>query len=182
MRIISGSHKGRNIHPPKNLPVRPTTDFAKEALFNVLNNRVDFENLNVLDLFCGSGNISYEFISRGCKQITSVDADARCCQFVKQTAEQFKMDNIQVIKSDVFSFVRKVNKQYDLIFCDPPFDMKELGQLPDLIFEHKLLEKDSILIIEHGPTTSFKAHPRLKEERKYGNVHFAFFEHNISLT
>ena len=124
MRIISGQYKGRRISPPKNLPVRPTTDMSKEALFNVLNNYFDFEGLKILDLFSGTGNISYEFASRGSQNITSVDADFGCIKFIKQTATEFDF-NIAAIKSDIFAFIEKCQSSYDIIFADPPYALEQ---------------------------------------------------------
>ncbi|MCU0434438.1 MAG: RsmD family RNA methyltransferase [Bacteroidia bacterium] len=178
MRIISGTHKGRRITAPANLPVRPTTDFAKEGLFNVLGNRIDFEEETVLDLFAGTGNISYELASRGCKNITCVDADARCIKFIQDTAAKFEFRNLRTMRSDVFSFIRKGGKPYSLIFADPPFDMAETAKLPGLIFQHNLLAPGGLLIIEHPDTTRFEDTSKLTEIRKYGKVHFSFFGHD----
>ena len=188
MRIISGTHKGRKINPPKNLPVRPTTDFAKEGLFNILNNHVDFEGLKVLDLFCGTGNITFEFASRGSIDITSVDDNYQCCEFVKKTISDFKMTQVKVIKSDAFSFLKKtstINSPlkrglggfYHLIFADPPYEMEleKFDQIPELVFSINLLQKDGFLIIEHGAKTDFSKHSCFFDHRKYGNVNFSFF-------
>jgi len=176
MRIISGIHKGRTIHPPKNLPVRPTTDFAKEAIFNILNNHFDYENCKVLDLFCGTGNITYEFASRECNDITSIDSDHHCAAFVKKSIEEYKMTQVRVIKSDVFSFLKNAFGNYDIIFADPPYDLDKINTIPDLIFQQNLLKENGWLIVEHGPKTNFSQHPRFKEHRKYGNVNFSIFE------
>ena len=124
MRIISGTHKGRVMHPPKNLPVRPTTDFAKESIFNILNNHFELDGLAVLDLFCGTGNISYEFASRGCGTITSVDDNFNCTSYVKKTALAFQMNMIHVIKADVFSFLKKTAGKFHIVFADPPYEME----------------------------------------------------------
>lgn len=175
IRIISGTHKGRRISAPSNLPVRPTTDFAKEGLFNVLGNRIDFEDEAVLDLFAGTGNISYELASRGCKNITCVDTDARCIKFIQDTAAKFEFRSIRTLRSDVFSFIRKGGKPFSLIFADPPFDMEETATLPKLIFDNNLLAPGGLLIIEHPDTTRFTDTSNLKEVRKYGKVHFSFF-------
>ena len=175
MRIISGTHKGRIIHPPKNLPVRPTTDFAKESLFNILNNKVNYESLEVLDLFCGTGNISFEFLSRGCKNITSVDMNYNCISFVKKTAVEFGMNNLKTGKSDVFTFLKNCKHRFDIIFADPPYELAKLEDIPGIIFEKDLLQKEGILIIEHGKDTDFSKHPFFKERRIYGNVNFSFF-------
>jgi len=176
MRIISGVYKGRTIHAPKKLPVRPTTDFAKESLFNILNNKIDFENLKVLDLFCGTGNITYEFVSRGSNDITCIDLNYDCCNFIKKTLQELNFGGARVIKMNVFSFLKNDLSKYDLIFADPPYDLEEMKSIPDIVFEKKLLKEDGILIVEHGEYTDFTAHTNFKEHRKYGNVNFSFFE------
>lgn len=178
MRIVSGTHRGRVINPPKNLPVRPTTDFAKESLFNILNNHFEFDTLKVLDLFCGTGNITYEFLSRECKEIVSVDDNYNCCTFVKKTIEDFKFPKSRVIKSDVFSFLKNNTETYDIIFADPPFDLDKYDQIPAIVFEKKLLRENGWLIVEHGLKTDLSKHPNFKEKRKYGNLNFSFFKYN----
>lgn len=181
MRIINGIHKGRKINPPKNLPVRPTTDFAKESLFNILNNHVEFDELKVLDLFCGTGNITFEFASREAIDITSVDSSPACCDFVRKTISDFKMTQVKVVKSDVFSFLNKGFGSYSLIFADPPYDMEEerFKQLVQLVFEKNLLKPGGWLIVEHGERTILSALPAFKEHRKYGNVNFSFFYNGL---
>lgn len=175
IRIIAGSEKGRKIAAPKNLPVRPTTDFAKEALFNILRNKFDFENMTVLDLFCGTGNISYEFASRGCPDITCVDIDSGCIQFVKQTQKQFGFDAIKASNYDVFKFVKKQTKQWDLVFADPPFTHKQITEIPGVVFEHNLVKPGGWLIVETPPRTQFPPGLPLVEVRSYGKVNFAIF-------
>jgi 16S rRNA (guanine966-N2)-methyltransferase len=177
MRIIGGTYKGRILHPPKNLPVRPTTDFAKESLFNILNNHIDFEGLKVLDLFCGTGNITFEFSSRGSTDVTSVDSSYQCCEFVKKTIAVMQMTNIKAIKADVFVFLNKGFSKYDLIFADPPYSMdpEQFARIPQLVFEKELLNANGWLIIEHGENIHFNTHPFFTEHRKYGNVNFSFF-------
>lgn len=177
MRIISGTHKGRMLYPPKNLPVRPTTDFAKESLFNILNNHIDFEGLKVLDLFCGTGNITFEFASRGSTDITSIDSNYQCCEFVKKTISAFQMEQVRVVKSDVFSFLNKNLNTYDLIFADPPYDMdpEKFQSIAQLVFDKKMLRPGAWLIIEHGERIDFSGHAFFSEHRKYGNVNFSFF-------
>lgn len=175
MRIISGTHKGRSIHPPKNLPVRPTTDFAKESLFNILNNNVDYESIKVLDLFCGTGNITYEFLSRGVIDIASVDSSYNCCSFIKKTIDEFKLAKAKVIKADVFSYLKNNLETYDVIFADPPYDMENSLSLSSIIQEKKMIRPDGWLIIEHGPKTDFSQQPHFKEKRTYGHVNFSFF-------
>jgi 16S rRNA (guanine966-N2)-methyltransferase len=175
IRIISGTHKGRIVHAPKNLPVRPTTDFAKESLFNILNNHFDFEEVKVLDLFCGTGNITYEFLSRGCTDITCVDESYNCVTFIKKTIEDFKLAKAKVVKADVFSFLKNNIEKYDIIFADPPFDNEKFDQISPLIFEKQMLNENGWLIIEHGPNTDLSQQQHFKEKRKYGNLNFSFF-------
>jgi 16S rRNA (guanine966-N2)-methyltransferase len=179
MRIIHGMHKGRLVHPPKNLPVRPTTDFAKESIFNILNNHFEFDGLKILDLFCGSGNISYEFASRGCGEVTCVDSSYQCCDFIKKTAASFKMDAIRVVKSDVFAFLKRPSGPFHIIFCDPPYDMEKFESLPELVFANKLLKENGWLIVEHGPHTDLSKLEHFSEHRKYGNVNFSIFKNVV---
>ena len=175
MRIVSGFLRGRRFNPPMNLPVRPTTDIAKESLFNILNNHVDFENIKALDLFAGTGNISLELISRGCISVTSIDNNFKCTDFIKKTAEAFKIDNIHIIKTNVFNFLKFIDTAYDLIFADPPYDMENILSIPDIIFEKNLLDNKGFLIIEHSREINFKNHPRFYEHRLYGKVNFTLF-------
>ena len=176
MRIIGGSHRGRQLHPPKGLPVRPTTDLAKESLFNILNNRIDFEDLRVLDLFAGTGNISLEFASRGAAQVVSVELDHRCTEFILKTAKDLGIENVYIVKANVFHYLRSVKRKFDLIFADPPYEMKKMATLPSLIFDLGLLDNEGWLILEHDSSLNFEEHPAFKEERHYGKVHFSFFQ------
>ena len=177
MRIISGQYKGRRISAPKNLPVRPTTDMSKESLFNILNNHFDFDGLRILDLFSGTGNISYEFGSRGAEHIVSVDADFGCIKFIKQTAAEFDFP-ITAIKSNVFSFLEKASGEYDIIFADPPYDMsqKDFEKLIRLIFERNLLSGEGMMVIEHSKYTLMDALPNFSFQKNYGGSRFTFFE------
>jgi 16S rRNA (guanine(966)-N(2))-methyltransferase RsmD len=177
MRIISGKYKGRRIFPPKGLPVRPTTDMSKEALFNVLNNHFSFEGLKVLDLFSGTGNISYEFASRGCTPITSVDADFGCVKFIKQVATEYDF-NIAATKSDVFSFLEKNKTSYDIIFADPPYalDQKTFEKIVLLIFEKELLNEEGMMVIEHSKYTKLDHMINFSFQKSYGGSIFSFFE------
>jgi len=177
MRIISGKYKGRRISPPKNLPVRPTTDMSKESLFNILNNRLEFEGLKVLDLFSGTGNLSYEFGSRGAGQIVAVDADMGCIKFIKQTASEFEF-NISAIKSDVFKFLKGHKASYDVIVADPPYHMEQqkFEELVSLIFENELLQEDGIMIIEHSKYTKMEHTTNFSFNKKYGGSIFTFYE------
>lgn len=181
MRIISGHNRGRKITPPKNLPVRPTTDFAKEGLFNILANRIDFEAIKVLDLFAGTGNISYEFASRGSISIKAVDINNQCVEFIRKTAEDLKFNHLRSIKSNVFQYLNNTVDSFDLIFADPPYDMEESINIPDLVFENELLNDTGILVIEHSRKLSFAEHSNFSEHRKYGNVNYSFFKKNNSL-
>jgi 16S rRNA (guanine966-N2)-methyltransferase len=175
MRIVSGKFKGRRIQPPTNITARPTTDFAKEALFNVLNNRVDFEELYVLDLFAGTGSISLEFASRGSASITAVEMSSTQANFIRKISKDLQVD-INLVQVDVFRFLKTCHTKFDLIFADPPYQLPTLPTLPDLIFEKELLKEEGLLVLEHSSKVSFELHPRFVEHRHYGNVHFSFFE------
>lgn len=176
IRIISGSRKGRKITAPSSLPVRPTTDFAKEGLFNVLVNRIDFEEVKFLDLFAGTGNISFEMASRGCKNITCVDSDSRCLKFIMETSNLLEFPKFKTIRADAFSFIKSAKGKWDLIFVDPPYEQVETtGNIPKLIFEAGMLEPGGLLIIEHPERIYFTDTSHMLETRKYGKVNFSFF-------
>ena len=177
MRIISGKYKGRRISPPKKLPVRPTTDMCKEALFNILNNNFNFSELKVLDIFAGTGSISYEFASRGCKPITSVDGDAGCVNFIKKTTQEFDFD-ITALKSDVFAFLEKSKASYDIIFADPPYglELSSFEKIILLVFEKELLEDDGMMVIEHSKHTKLDHMENFSFSKIYGGSVFSFFE------
>ena len=177
MRIISGKYKGRRISPPKNLPVRPTTDMSKEALFNVLNNHFNFSELRILELFAGTGSISYEFASRGCSPILCVDGDMGCVNFIKKTAKEFDFD-ITAIKSDVFKFLEKHHGNYDIIFADPPYGIaqKEFEKIIELIFENELLDEQGMLVVEHSKYTQLEHMTNYSFQKNYGGSVFSFFE------
>lgn len=176
MRIISGSHKGRKIRAPKTLPVRPTTDMAKEALFNILGHRIDLHDLDVLELFSGSGNMSYEFCSRGASKSLAVDEHAPCVAFVKKTAEEFEFP-ISVVNADVFKFLEQHNGNHDMIFADPPYALEKEGfeSIINNVFERNMLREDGMLIIEHSKRTDLSDHPHFDNQRKYGGTVFSFF-------
>jgi 16S rRNA (guanine(966)-N(2))-methyltransferase RsmD len=174
MRIVSGVLKGRRIQAPSNLPVRPTTDFAKESLFNVLNNRVDFDELNVLDLFAGIGSMSYEFASRGAKSVLAIETNSKCVDFIKQTTQRLCIENLHIVRADVFAYIAKTRQTFDLIFADPPYDLSTIKLLPSLIFEYKLLNPNGLFILEHSERYDFSSVPKFLELRKYGKVHFSF--------
>ena len=171
MRIIRGKHQRRQITAPSNLPVRPTTDMAKESLFNILENHVDFEDITVLDLFAGTGNISYELVSRGCPRVTAVDENNNCIKFIRETATKLNMEELLAIRSDVFRFIPMHKMKYD-----PPYDSQHYDLLVSLIFEHNLLKEDGMLVVEHNKFVDFKEHPRFVEQRRYGKVNFSFFK------
>lgn len=177
MRIISGKHKSKRLQAPKNLPVRPTTDMAKEALFNILNNNYYFESISVLDLFSGTGNISFEFASRGTTQIISVDAHIGCVRFINKISKELQL-NITTVKLDVFKFLQKSKATYDVIFADPPYHFKQeqFMEIPNLIFEKQLLLDKGMLIVEHSAHTDMSEHPNFSYSKKYGGNMFSFFK------
>jgi 16S rRNA (guanine966-N2)-methyltransferase len=176
MRIISGKYKGRRISAPSNITARPTTDFAKEGLFNLLNNRMDFEGIDVLDLFAGTGSISIEFVSRDCKSVITIEQNERHCNFIRKVCNELKIDNLSLMKTDVFRFIGSCHTQFDMIFADPPYELDKLAEIPDMIFKQKLLKTDGLLVLEHSAKHSFINHPNFADHRNYGNVNFSFFE------
>ena len=175
MRIIRGRYQRRQIVAPSNLPVRPTTDMAKESLFNILENYLDFEETTALDLFAGTGNISYELVSRGCPKVTSVDIDYGCVRFIRETANKLDMKELVAVRSDVYRFLAKKGMKYDLIFADPPYDCQEYDQLVRLVFDNELLTDDGLFVLEHPKQVSFQEHPHFMDQRHYGKVNFTFF-------
>ena len=181
MRIISGKYKGRRIMAPKKLPVRPTTDMSKEALFNILNNHFNFAELKILDLFSGTGNISYEFASRGSEPIISVDADYGCVSFIKKTATEFEFD-ITAIKSDVFQYLERAKGEFDIIFSDPPYNLEQADfeKINTLVFKNELLAADGMLIIEHSKHTKLDHLSHFSFQKNYGGSVFSFFEYESS--
>jgi 16S rRNA (guanine(966)-N(2))-methyltransferase RsmD len=160
---------------PQGLPVRPTTDFAKEGLFNILANKVDFDGLRVLDLFSGTGHISLEFASRGAAYVCAVDKNTGCVNFLKCTAAELKLE-ITVVKSDVFTFLKSPGAKYDLVFADPPYDLQDIPQIHELVFTGEFLNENGLLIVEHGAKTNLEELNGFTQKRKYGNVNFSFFE------
>ena len=176
MRIISGRYRGRTIVPPRNLRARPTTDFAKENLFNVLSNLVDFEDLDVLDLFSGTGSISYEFASRDAKSVTSVEVNSVHHNFIRQTARDLKFENFYAVKANVFLYLKSCTKKFDLIFSDAPYDLEGSKEVIRLVFERELLAEDGILIFEHSKDQDVSNMPHYWQTRSYGSVQFSFFK------
>jgi len=175
MRIIRGKHRGRRIHVPSSFNARPTTDFAKEALFNIIENNYEISNLKVLDLFSGTGGISFEFLSRGAISVLSVEKNKRYSLFIKKTGEELFPDNFTAINSDSFRFIEKRGLDFDIIFADPPYDLPELGTLPELIMNSKTIKDDTVLILEHSAENDFSDFEYYINTRKYGKVNFSFF-------
>ena len=175
MRIITGQYKGRHFDVPRSFKARPTTDFAKENIFNVLNAYIDFEGATALDLFSGTGSISLELLSRGCSTVVSVEADRDHHAFTKQCLSKLATDRCITIRGDVFRFVKSCRQQFDFIFADPPYALKELSSIPDLIFSRNLLKPDGIFVFEHGKDNDFSSHPCFVEHRSYGSVNFSLF-------
>ena len=176
MRIITGIYKGRRFDIPHTFKARPTTDFAKENIFNVLNSYIDFEGTTALDLFAGTGSISLELLSRGCQQVVSIEKDRNHHAFIRQCVQKLGADNSVVIRGDVFRYIKSCSQQFDFIFADPPYQLTELAQIPDLIFEKGLLKEEGIFVLEHGAQNDFSNHPHFVEHRKYGSVNFSIFQ------
>lgn len=176
MRIIGGTKKGKFISVPPGFSARPTTDFAKEALFNILDNEFEFEGLKVLDLFSGTGSISYEFASRGAGKIWSVEMNPQYAAFIKNQAKGLGFDNIVSVHHNAFDFIPLCHEKFDIVFADPPYALDGVETLPDKIFQAGLVYPDRYLIVEHGDEHSFEGHPCFVKEKKYGRVHFSFFE------
>ena len=175
MRIITGIYKGRHFDIPRTFKARPTTDFAKENIFNVLTGYIDFEGATALDLFSGTGSISLELLSRGCKQVVSVELDRDHHRFIQECLKKLNTDKCVPIRGDVFRFLKSCKQQYDFIFADPPYALKELPQIPDIIFERQLLKEDGLFVFEHGKDYDFSNHPHFLEHRSYGSVNFTLF-------
>ena len=175
MRIIGGELKGKTINPPARYQARPTTDFAKEGLFNILENEYDFSAISFLDLFAGTGSISLEAASRGCTDIVSVEMNPLHARFIRQCALEFRVRGMQVVRHNVFDFLPLCTRPFDLIFADPPYALEGLDTIPDKIFARPILCPDGYFILEHPGTYSFTGHPHFIKEKKYGNVHFSFF-------
>jgi 16S rRNA (guanine(966)-N(2))-methyltransferase RsmD len=179
MRIIAGTLKGRRLNPPANLPVRPTTDMAREGLFNILNNYVEFDECTVMDLFAGTGAMSVEFISRGVREVTAVDINNACTDYIKSEAQRLELNNLRVVRADVFDLLKRANRKFDIVFADPPYAIEGLETLPGLVFERQVLTDDGIFILEHPREYSFEEHPHFWQHRNYGKVNFTFFANKL---
>lgn len=175
MRIITGQYKGRHFDIPRTFKARPTTDFAKENIFNVLQGYIDFEDATALDLFAGTGSISLELVSRGCKQVVSVEADRDHANFIRQCFKKLNEDRDILGRGDVFRFLKSCHQKFDFIFADPPYALEDLAKIPDLVLNGELLNEDGIFVFEHGKNHDFSAHPRFLEHRSYGSVNFSLF-------
>lgn len=175
MRVISGLYKRRRFEVPRTFKARPTTDFAKENLFNVLNNYLDFEGASALDLFAGTGSISIELVSRGCDKVIAIEKDPQHHAFICKVMNEVKTDKCIPIRGDVFKFMERCNEQFDFIFADPPYALKDLEQIPSLVFQYKLLKEDGLFVLEHGKDNHFEENPHFLEHRSYGSVNFSFF-------
>ena len=175
MRIITGIYKGRRFDIPRTFKARPTTDFARENLFNVLTGYIDLEETRALDLFAGTGSISLEFLSRGCSQVVSVEYDRDHYAFIRQCVEKLGSDKAMIIRGDVFKFVKSCHQQFDIIFADPPYALEKLPEIPSLIFSHHLLADGGLFVFEHGKQNDFSQHPNFVERRTYGSVNFSIF-------
>ena len=175
MRIITGQYKGRHFDIPRTFKARPTTDFAKENIFNVLTAYIDWEDAEALDLFSGTGSISLELVSRGCRQVVSVEADRDHHAFIKQCLAKLGTDRCVAIRGDVFRFLKSCHQQFDFIFADPPYALPKLSDIPDLILNGGLLKEGGVFVFEHGKQNDFSAHPRFLEHRSYGSVNFTLF-------
>lgn len=175
MRIIRGTFKGRRFQLPPNLKARPTTDFAKEGLFNIIDNIIDIEGITALDLFSGTGSIGLEFVSRGAKQVFCVEQYTPHIRFIKSVADKLKIDNLHLIQGDVYRYITGCRQKFDLIFADAPYADEQLSTIPQRIFEAGLLKEGGYLIVEHSKDNHFEDHPYWKDTRVYGSVHFSFF-------
>ena len=176
MRVITGKYKGRHFDVPRTFKARPTTDFAKENLFNVLMGYIDFEGASALDLFAGTGSITLELLSRGCSRVVSVEKDPLHYRFITSFLEKLGDEAAVPVKGDVFKFLASIHEQFDFIFADPPYTLPNIAELPDLVLERDLLSPEGVFVLEHGKANDFKDHPYLIDHRSYGSVNFSFFQ------
>ena len=175
MRIISGRYKSRLIKVPVNLKARPTTDFARENLFNILNNTIDWEETNALDLFSGTGSIAFELVSRGCPRVVSVEENSSHHKFICMTKDSLDAKELSPLRADAFKYIKSGSERFDFIFADPPYDHKLLATIPELIFNSEILNQDGLFILEHSRDHNFENYPSFWKEKKYGSVHFSMF-------
>ena len=176
MRIIAGTLKGRRFSPPRHFKGRPTTDFGREGLFNLLRSRIDLDGVEALDLFAGSGAVSYELASRSAVAVTAIEQDAGACRYIQQQARDFGLDAIRVVRADAFAFLSRAMTQFELVFADPPYTEPKLDTLPNLVREAGLVAPGGLFVLEHGDRKDFSEEPGFVEMRKYGHVHFSFFD------
>lgn len=182
MRIVRGKLKSRRFSVPKNFPSRPTTDFAKEGLFNVIENRFSLIDFCILDLCAGTGNITFEFLSREAGKVTAVDKDFFCCKFIRSNAKTFEVEeDLEVLKMDIIQYLLKTDKKFDLIFSDPPYHLTFHDEIVKLVFERNLLKPNGLLIIEHGKQTDISQFDTYEKTRNFGNVYFSFFSKQTEL-
>ncbi len=180
MRIIGGDHKGFRFNPPNNIPARPTTDYAKEGIFNIINNQFYFDEVIFLDLFSGTGSISYEMFSRGCEDITSVELSSKMIRFIKAISEKLNIENHSIIQGDVFKYLANAYKSFDIIFAGPPYPLENIDDLPDLVMNSNILNKEGWFILETSQKHNYKDHPKLKRLKNYGQTHFWIFSHEAN--
>lgn len=176
MRIISGAYRHVRLRPPENLPVRPTTDKTKESVFNMLNSYFDFEELAVLDLFAGTGNMTFEFASRGCWYVLAVEQNLRAVRYIRETAKEHGMKRVKTMKADAFRFLERTTESFDIIFADPPYDLPQLGELPESVFNNDVLKPEGWFIMEHSRTHDFSGDDYFVEERHYGRTRVSVFK------
>jgi len=179
MRIVSGKYKRRRFDVPKSFKARPTTDFAKENLFNVIGNLMDLEDATALDLFAGTGSISFELVSRGCKEVTCVEKDNAHCAFIKKVKGELKAENLITVRADVFKYIESLNQTFDFIFADPPYALKELAQIPEMVLSNNLMNEEGIFVMEHSKEYDFSSLPYFLQQRVYGAVHFSIFHKKV---
>ncbi len=176
MRVVAGKYRGRHFDVPRTFKARPTTDFAKENLFNVLQGYLDFsEGLTAMDLFAGTGSITLELLSRGCSHVVSVEKDPLHCSFINSFLEKLGETSCLVVRTDVFRYLARTGATFDFIFADPPYTLPNIAEIPDLIFDYKLLKPEGVFVLEHGKGDDFSNHPRLVDHRQYGSVNFSIF-------
>ena len=178
MRVITGKYKGRHFDIPRTFKARPTTDFAKENIFNVLNGYIDFEDCRALDLFAGTGSISIELLSREAQYVVGLELDRDHCTFIRRCIDKLGADNYSLIRGDVFRYLKSCRETFDLIFADPPYALKNLEEIPQIVLDKGILSEDGIFVLEHGKHNHFEEHPCFLERRAYGSVNFSLFKAN----